>query len=140
MTSENINRILILLLTALMCLPGFAAAEFKGGSSKGAVTTVQEFKNQCNLASSGGGLSGLIDKGINAAKCDDMNFTLEGYIVSQIENDVYEFRDDSGTIYVEINDWGGVDAGPKDLVRLYGEADYEESGLLLEVDRLELVK
>ena len=128
------------LLVALICIPGLATAGFKGGSSKGSVTTVQEFKNQCALKSEGGGLSGLIDAGVDAAKCDDRNFTLEGNIVEQLGNDVYKFKDATGTIYVEINDWGGVDVGPKDLVRLYGEADYEESGLILEVDRVELVK
>ena len=129
------------LLVVLMFLPGFAAADFKGGSSKGSVTTVQEFKDQCGFNSSGGGLSGLIREGIDTAKCDDMVFTLEGNIVAQISKDVYEFKDETGSINVEIDDFGGVDVTPDDRVRLFGEADYEDSwGLILEVDRLELVK
>jgi uncharacterized protein (TIGR00156 family) len=134
------NLKIIALLVALMCLPGLAAADFKGGSSKGSVTTVQEFKKQCGLSSSGGGLSGLIDKGANAAKCDDRKFIMEGNIVAQVSKDVYEFKDTTGSIYVEIDDFGGVDVTPENLVRLIGEADYDDGSLILEVDRLELVK
>lgn len=40
---------------------------------------------------------------------NDMKVVLEGSIVRQIGNELYEFRDDSGTIYVDIDDnyWGG---------------------------------
>jgi uncharacterized protein (TIGR00156 family) len=134
------NLRFIPLLVALMCLPVLAAAGFKGGSGKGSVTTVQEFKNQCSLSSSGGGLSGLIDKGVKAAKCDDMKFIMEGNIVEQLGNNIFQFKDETGTINVEIDDFGGIDVTPENRVRLVGEADYDEGGLGLDVDRLELIK
>ena len=130
----------IVLLVGLICLPGLAVADFKGGSGKGSITTVQEFKNQCNLSSPEGGLSGVIDMAVKTGKCADKKFILEGNIVAQLGGNDYQFKDKTGSINVEINDFGGIDVTPENLVRLVGEADYEDSDLILEVERIELVK
>jgi len=125
--------------------PVIASAQFTGGSSSGSsagVTSVSEFRSQCDLKTSSGG--GLLDKlaktAVEGAKCDEMDFTLQGHIVSQIDGDLYEFKDETGSVTVEIDDFNDVKVGPNDLVRLTGEADYEETGLVLEVERLKLVK
>ena len=134
------------LLTAVMILtPAIVSAAFKGGESGGGsagVTSVADFKSQCDLSTDGGGglLGGLLDSAVEGAKCDEMEFTLQGNIVGHIDNDYYEFKDETGTVTVEIRDWNGVDAGPSDLVRLTGDGDYEEIGVILEVERLQLVK
>ena len=126
----------IALLGILICLPVLTSAQFTGGSSEGSVTTVQELKEQAGLDSSGG----LLALAAAAEKLDDKTFVMEGNIVTQVEDNVYQFKDETGSINVEIRDFGGVKVAPEDRVRLFGEADLEESGLILEVDRLELVK
>ncbi len=126
----------IALLGILICLPVLTSAQFTGGSSEGSVTTVQELKEQAGLDSSGG----LLALAAAAEKLDDKTFVMEGNIVTQVEDNVYQFKDETGSINVEIRDFGGVKVAPADRVRLFGEADLEESGLILEVDRLELVK
>ena len=128
------------LLAVVMCYPGSASAQFTGESGGGSVTTVQEFKDQCDLKTSEGGLSGLISAGAEGAKCIDKTFIMEGNIVARLDDDYYEFKDDTGSINVEIDDFGGVEVGPEDRVRLVGETDFEDADLILEVDRLELVK
>ena len=128
-----------LIAVALILAPVIASAEFKGGSGVG-VTSVAEFRSQCDLETSSGGLGGLIDKAVEGAKCDETEFTLQGHIVGQIDGDFYEFKDETGAVTVEIDNWRGVDAGPDDLVRLTGEGDYEEIGLILVVKGLQLVK
>ncbi len=127
------------LLGALMCLPSIATAQFTGGDADVKITTVKEFLDKAEFEPSGG-LSGLIDAGVNAAQTDDMKFVMEGYIVAQLDNDAYQFRDSTGTMNVEIDDFRGVEVSPEDRVRLFGEADYDDGVVFLEVDRLELVE
>ncbi len=134
---------LIVVITILMLVnfPGISMADFTGGKSKSNTSTVQEFEDQCDLKTSGKGLLGsLISAGVEGAKCDEIKFVLEGNVIGKVSNNVYEFKDATGTVYVEIRDWDGVDAGPEDLVRIKGEAEIEEVGLVLEVEKLELVK
>jgi uncharacterized protein (TIGR00156 family) len=119
----------------------FAGAEFTGGASKGGTATVEEFIGQCDLESSGDGgfFSGLVSAGVEGAKCDELEFVIDGNIVGQVSGDTYEFRDATGTVNVEILDWGGVDAGPDNKVRLTGKADYQDTGLVLSVSDIMLV-
>lgn len=126
---------------ATACFPAVSWAEFKG-PSEGGTTTVQDFQQQCDLETSGGGglLSDMLETAVEGAKCDDLKFVVQGSIVSKVSDDLYKFKDSTGSITVEIDDWNGVDAGPDDVVRLSGEADYEETGLVLDVEQVELVK
>jgi len=130
---------IILMATIIILTPLIAFAGWKGGSSKGNVTTIKDFANEC-LKSTGGGLGGLIDLGVGAAKCDDKNFTMEGNLTGQLRRNIYTFKDETGSMYVEIDDFRGVDVGPEDKIRLSGEADYDDGELFLDVYRLELVK
>jgi len=120
-----------------------ALAGFSGGSSSGGATdTIESFRDECGLDNSRGGLSGLIDMGVSGAKCDDRRFVLRGSIVSQIRRNDYVFKDDSGTVTVEITkgDFGGRDITPDNVIKIFGEADYDDGELILEVSRLEVVK
>ena len=56
---------------------------------------------------------------------DDTIVTLTGKITRQVAHEKYEFRDNTGTIIVEIDDdeWYGVQAGPNDTVQIRGEVD-----------------
>ena len=137
-------RIAAFLFANIMAVAWFSAsswAEFKG-PSEGGTTTVQDFQQQCDLETSGSGglLSDMLETAVEGAKCDDLKFVVQGNIVSKVSDDLYKFKDPTGSITVEIDDWNGVDAGPDDVVRLSGEADYEETGLVLDVDQVELVK
>lgn len=62
---------------------------------------MQEFKEQCDLKTSGEGLVGkLVSAGVEGAKCDELDFILEGNIVSQIADNIYKFKDSTGSINV----------------------------------------
>jgi uncharacterized protein (TIGR00156 family) len=69
---------------------------------------------------------------------DDTAVKLRGYIVRSLGDEKYEFRDDSGTIVVEIDaeDWGGLEATPDMQVELAGEIDRERSGNELEAETI----
>lgn len=65
---------------------------------------------------------------------DDAWVILEGNITRQLGHELYEFRDASGTIMVEIDDkyWAGQNATPASRVRIEGEIDRDWNNL--EVD------
>jgi uncharacterized protein (TIGR00156 family) len=72
---------------------------------------------------------------------DDTDVKVQGYIVRALGDEKYEFRDDSGTIVVEIDDdeWGGVEATPDMQVEIAGEIDQERSGNELEAETVRAV-
>ena len=67
---------------------------------------------------------------------DDVDVTLQGNIVSHIRKEYYVFRDDTGTITVEIDDdvWRGLVVGPDDKVEIGGEIDRDFNSLKVEAD------
>lgn len=79
----------------------------------------------------GGGFEGPVANqakvtAAEAAKLsDDTNVVLTGKIEQKLGDEKYMFRDNSGTIIVEIDneDWKGVTVTPQDTVEIYGEVD-----------------
>ena len=69
---------------------------------------------------------------------DDTHVTLRGRIVQHLGGKHYLFRDDTGTINVEIENkrWQGQTVGPDDVVEIYGEVDKDWNELEIDVDRL----
>lgn len=72
---------------------------------------------------------------------DDSWVILEGNIVRQVGHELYEFRDNSGTIYVDIDDkrWLGQTASSTTKVRLEGEVDHDWNGIEIDVKRLQVL-
>jgi uncharacterized protein (TIGR00156 family) len=71
---------------------------------------------------------------------EDAPVKLVGYVVKALGDEKYEFKDDTGTLVVEIDDddWHGVEAGPTDRVEIAGEIDREWRETGVEVDRIRL--
>lgn len=69
---------------------------------------------------------------------DESEITLRGQIEKRIKKDKYLFKDESGTITVEIDKdiWNGQTVGPKDTVVISGELDKDDDRSMIEVDRL----
>jgi len=72
---------------------------------------------------------------------DDDKVTLEGFLVKQLSEEHYLFRDDSGEIEVEIDeeDFRGIRVTETTAIRIYGEVDKDWNSLSIEVDYLELI-
>ncbi|KPD02523.1 YgiW/YdeI family stress tolerance OB fold protein [Moellerella wisconsensis] len=73
---------------------------------------------------------------------DDAWVSLEGNIVKQIGKELYEFKDSTGSIAVDIDDrrWRGQVVTPETKVRLDGEIDKEWSSLEVDVKRVTIIK
>ena len=73
---------------------------------------------------------------------DDTAVKLQGHIVRAQGDETYEFKDDTGTLIVEIDneDWNGVEATSESTVELRGEIDKEWNKTEVDVDSVRLVQ
>jgi uncharacterized protein (TIGR00156 family) len=73
---------------------------------------------------------------------DDAAVRLEGFVVKALGDEEYEFRDDTGTLVVEIDDddCGGLEATPELRVQIHGEIDHERQQVELDVDGIRAVE
>ncbi len=69
---------------------------------------------------------------------DEAWVSLTGRIDRQLGHENYQFRDDTGTVALEIDDdaWGGLTVGPNDVVVIHGEVDKDWTRFEIEVDRI----
>jgi uncharacterized protein (TIGR00156 family) len=114
-------KLQILIACTVFCVPALATAQYLGPGATSEVTTV--------LAAN------------NAA--DDTPATLEGRLVRKLSHDEYEFRDDTGSMRVEIDDdvlsmGRAIDASTK--LRLIGEVDRSMVAVEIDVKRIEIVE
>ncbi|GAA3533933.1 NirD/YgiW/YdeI family stress tolerance protein [Zobellella aerophila] len=68
---------------------------------------------------------------------DDRHVLVSGHIVKRLRGDNYLFRDDTGTIRVEIDDddWRWLRGHRRDRLLLWATVDRDRDGVELEVDR-----
>ncbi|MDE1482825.1 YgiW/YdeI family stress tolerance OB fold protein [Xenorhabdus bovienii] len=73
---------------------------------------------------------------------DDAWVVLEGSIVKQVGHELYEFRDNSGSVYVDIDDkrWLGQAVTPADKIRIEGEVDKDWNSVEIDVKTIRVVK
>ncbi len=73
---------------------------------------------------------------------DDSYCVLEGYIINRISKDHYTFRDQTGTVVVDIDDedFHGRTVTPETRVRLVGEVDRDFGRVKVDVDHLEVLR
>lgn len=73
---------------------------------------------------------------------DDAWVVLEGNIIRQVGHELYEFRDSSGTVYVDIDNkyWMGQTASPADKVHIEGEVDRDWDGIKIDVKNIRVMK
>ena len=69
---------------------------------------------------------------------DDTWVTLRGNIVERISDDLYLFKDATGTVNVDIDHkrWNGVTVTPQDLVEIQGEVDKDWNSVEIDVKQI----
>lgn len=69
---------------------------------------------------------------------DDTYVTLRGNIVAKIGKETYRFKDNTGSIRVEIDNdvWRGLNISSKDTVTLYGKIDRDDGRVEIDVKRI----
>ena len=96
-----------------------------------------------------GGFSGP-SQGINTVKSvldagmfsDDTPVMLTGYVVASLGGEIYTFKDNTGTIHVEIDHdkWFGLQASPTTKITIHGDIDKELNYTKIDVDRVSLAQ
>lgn len=71
---------------------------------------------------------------------DDTMVKMQGFIVRSLGDEKYEFKDETGTITVEIDneDWRGVEATPETRIEVRGEIDKEWNRVEVDVDSVQV--
>ncbi|MBU1329601.1 MAG: NirD/YgiW/YdeI family stress tolerance protein [Gammaproteobacteria bacterium] len=108
---------------ALLLAPLFSTAVFAGSyTGPGAATSVT-----------------TVAAAMTAA--DDTPVVLQGQIVKRVQDELYEFKDATGTIHVEIDDedWPAQSISETAKVKLTGEVDRDLTNREIDVDRVELI-
>ncbi|CAD5612117.1 TPA: NirD/YgiW/YdeI family stress tolerance protein [Escherichia coli] len=118
------------------------------GLSFGAVAQQQGFVSADGQQRySAGGFAGPVSSAATSVaeakkQWDDAWVVLEGNIIRQVGHELYEFRDNSGTVYVEIDHkyWMGQSVSPTDKVRIEGEVDRDWDGMNIDVKNIRVLK
>ncbi|MGL5700662.1 MAG: YgiW/YdeI family stress tolerance OB fold protein [Kluyvera sp.] len=119
-------------ILALASAPVFAADQ--GGFSGPSSTVAQ-----------GGGFVGpnsTVTTTANAKSMrDDTWVTLRGNIIERVSDDLYIFKDASGTVNVDIDHkrWNGLVVTPQDLVEINGEVDKDWNSVEIDVKQIRKV-
>lgn len=73
---------------------------------------------------------------------DDAWVVLEGHLVRQVGRELYEFRDESGAINIDIDDklWQGQNVTPADNVRIEGEVDKDWNSVEIDAKSIRMLK
>ncbi len=122
-------------MMAMLSAPVLANTQQGGFSGPGSSTTTTQ----------GGGFvgpDGSVTTVANAKSLrDDTWVTLRGNIVERISDDLYTFKDSSGTVNVEIDHkrWNGVTVTPSDLVEIRGEVDKDWNSVEIDVKRIQKI-
>jgi len=128
-------------LATLIALCTFPALAQQSGGFNG--PSAQEPQTQA--ASPQGGFTGTTAlstvKDAQSMK-DDQWVMLEGFIDQRIDHDKYIFRDNTGTLNVEIDGkrWQGQNVSPKDKVRIEGKVDKDWNSVEVDVKSVTLIK
>lgn len=69
---------------------------------------------------------------------DDSLVTLRGTLESRLDSEHYMFKDNTGTIRVEIDAklWKGQNVSPSDLVEIEGEVEKDKDSIEIDVKRI----
>ncbi|OSL46782.1 protein YgiW [Escherichia coli H605] len=129
----NMKKLAAVIAVMALCSAPVMAAE-QGGFSGPSATQSQTGGFQ--------GPNGSVTNVENAKSLrDDTWVTLRGNIVERISDDLYVFKDASGTINVDIDHkrWNGVTVTPKDTVEIQGEVDKDWNSVEIDVKQIRKV-
>ena len=123
-------------MVAVMALCSAPVLAAQQGGFSGPTTTTQ--------SQSGGvvGPNGSITTVASAKSLrDDAWVTLRGNIVERISDDLYVFKDATGTVNVDIDHkrWNGVTVTPQDVVEIQGEVDKDWNSVEIDVKQISKV-
>ncbi|MDO5536831.1 MAG: NirD/YgiW/YdeI family stress tolerance protein [Desulfovibrionaceae bacterium] len=141
-----------LLLACALAFPAAAQADFVPAGQPAAPATQPSaqgggFQGPGNHGHSGGfhgpSTHHRVTSAAQASQAwDDTPCELTGNIINHAWKDKYTFRDETGTILVEIHgkQFRGQSVTPESRVRIVGEVDHDDGRVIVDVDYLEVLR
>ena len=122
-------------IIALCSAPAFAANQ--GGFSGPSSASTQQTQSGGFVGPNGSSTTVASAKSLR----DDTWVTLRGNIIERISDDLYVFKDASGTINVDIDHkrWQGVTVTPQDTVEIQGKVDKDWNSVEIDVKQIRKV-
>lgn len=128
---------IVIMLSCVMILTTGYAAHVSASPAQGGFQSAQ-------IASGGFSGPGIVVSTVEQAKSmrDDAPVVLRGNIMRHLGKDKYLFKDQTGTITVEIDNdkWNGQNVNPGTTVELRGEVDKDWNSVEVDVDRVLVVQ
>ena len=110
----------VMAMIAMLSLSTSAMAGFQGNE-----------RTQAGGFSDGNAKMGAVNTVAQAKDAyEDTPVTLTGYITRQVDNDEFYFKDSTGEIKIEVEDyaWNGQNVTPKDKITIKGKIDKNDWG------------
>ena len=121
-------------MVAVMALCSAPVLAAQQGGFSGPTTTTTQSQNGGFVVPNGSSTT------VESAKSlrDDTWVTLRGNIVERISDDLYVFKDATGTVNVDIDHkrWNGVTVTPQDVVEIQGEVDKDWNSVEIDVKQI----
>ncbi|CAK7042379.1 MAG: Protein YgiW [Citrobacter freundii] len=121
-------------MVAVMALCSAPVLVAQQGGFSGPTTTTTQSQNGGFVGPNGSSTT------VESAKSlrDDTWVTLRGNIVERISDDLYVFKDATGTVNVDIDHkrWNGVTVTPQDVVEIQGEVDKDWNSVEIDVKQI----
>ena len=121
-------------MVAVMALCSAPVLAAQQGGFSGTTTTTQQSQNGGFVGPNGSSTT------VESAKSlrDDTCVTLRGNSVERISDDLYVFKDATGTVHVDIDHkrWNGVTVTPQDVVEIQGEVDKDWNSVEIDVKQI----
>ena len=121
-------------MVAVMALCSAPVLAAQQGGFSGPTTTTMQSQNGGFVGPNGSSTT------VESAKSlrDDTWVTLRGNIVERISDDLYVFKDATGTVNVDIDHkrWNGVTVTPQDVVEIQGEVDKDWNSVEIDVKQI----
>lgn len=121
-------------MVAVMALCSAPVLAAQQGGFSGTTTTTTQSQNGGFVGPNGSSTT------VESAKSlrDDTWVTLRGNIVERISDDLYVFKDATGTVNVDIDHkrWNGVTVTPQDVVEIQGEVDKDWNSVEIDVKQI----
>ncbi len=129
-----------LILTAALCVPAGLLPLSDASAAEGGFTGPTSTQNGGFQGPSSTAGAKTVAEALKSS--DDTYCSLTGNIISRVGKEKYTFRDETGTITVEIDDkkFYGRTVTPETTVRIVGEVDWHIGSNEVDVDYLEIVK
>ncbi|AUI66093.1 MULTISPECIES: YgiW/YdeI family stress tolerance OB fold protein [Glaesserella] len=69
---------------------------------------------------------------------DNTPASISGYIIKQVDEDTFIFKDSTGQIQIDVDDdaWAGLNVNAKTKVRIHGEVDKDDGRTQIDVRRI----